>query len=102
MGHSRLAQARLTFYKAVSDYKKLTGKDRPENFDFEELPELEDSEGSVELVDDDDAFPTGAPPSTDSAKDASTSSSSNAPSSSAVLVPNEKPTCLAGCKIIGA
>lgn len=40
MGHSQLAQARSMFYRAVGDYSKLTGRDHPPEFLFEELPEV--------------------------------------------------------------
>lgn len=79
MGHSRLAQARNTFYKAVADYSTLTGRQRPAHFQFEELPVLE--EGDVELEDDEVV---------------------DEPATNVVVVPENKPPCLANCQGGGA
>jgi len=85
LGHSRLPQARANFYAAATAYAHLTGRDHPEHFHFEELPELE--KGSAELQDDGES---------------DIDLTSEATADNVVLVPENKPECLSACEISGA
>jgi hypothetical protein len=83
MGHSQLPRARAMFYRTVADYTKLTGKDRPPDFDFEEIPKIAGSIAEIQEHDEDG--------------DDEVSDDSN----NVVLVGDSLPDCMKGCQGAG-
>jgi len=93
-GHSRVQQAHENFYKAVADYKKLTGRDRPENFHFEELPPMD--KGAVALqTDDADDSEEEQTPFTHFGGSNVADFQDNDPN--VCIVPDEMPACMKQC-----
>jgi hypothetical protein len=111
IGHSRLSQARTSFYDTLYAYNKLTGKDRPDDFNYEELPELEERSAQVTTAGDlhqEKMMPDGPAQGDDEedegddsgdATPASTASSAACGTNIEIHVPDTLPACLQSCSI---